>query len=121
MGWNLDADKPIYLQLMEYIQQDILSGRYKSGDKFPSVRELAIEAGVNPNTMQKALAELEREGIVYTMRTSGRFVTEDQDMLKKLKKERAGSYIQELIDNLMKMGLDKKEILAFVEAMIEGD
>lgn len=121
MGWNLNAEKPIYLQLMEHVQQDILSGKYKSGDKLPSVRELALEASVNPNTMQKALTELERAGIVYTMRTSGRFVTEDQDMLKKLKKEQANCYIRELIDNLRKMGLDKKEILAFVEAMIEED
>lgn len=121
MGWNLSADKPIYLQLMEHVQQDILSCMYKSGDKLPSVRDLALEAGVNPNTMQKALTELEREGIVYSQRTAGRFVTEDQEMLKKLKKERASSYIKELINNLLAMGLEKKEILAFVEAMIEED
>ena len=64
MPWNLDSDRPIYLQLMERIQHDIISGTYKPGDKLPSVRELAMEASVNPNTMQKALSELERIGLV---------------------------------------------------------
>ena len=76
MPWDLDNDRPIYLQLMERIQQDIVSGVYHSGDKLPSVRDLALEAAVNPNTMQKALSELERNGLVYSRRTSGRFITE---------------------------------------------
>ena len=73
MPWELDNDRPIYLQLMERIQQDIVSGIYKPGDRLPSVRDLAVEAAVNPNTMQKALSELERSGLVYSQRTSGRF------------------------------------------------
>ena len=77
MAWNLDADKPIYAQLVEIIQMQIISGQYRAGDRLPSVRELAAEASVNPNTMQKALAELERNGLIYTQRTSGRMVTED--------------------------------------------
>ena len=80
MPWNLDSDRPIYLQLMERIQHDIISGTYKPGDKLPSVRELAMEASVNPNTMQKALSELERIGLVHSRRTSGRFITEDESM-----------------------------------------
>ena len=64
MPWELDNDRPIYLQLMERIQQDIISGIYKPGDRLPSVRDLAVEAAVNPNTMQKALSELERSGLV---------------------------------------------------------
>ena len=76
MPWDLDDDRPIYLQLMERIQQDIISGIYKPGDKIPSVRDLALDAAVNPNTMQKALSELERSGLVYSQRTSGRFITE---------------------------------------------
>ena len=73
MPWELDNDRPIYLQLMERIQQDIVSGIYKPGDRLPSVRDLAVEAAVNPNTMQKALSELERSGLVYSQRTSGRY------------------------------------------------
>jgi len=66
---------------MERIQHDIISGTYKPGDKLPSVRELAMEASVNPNTMQKALSELERIGLVHSRRTSGRFITEDETMI----------------------------------------
>ena len=79
MPWNLDNDRPIYMQLMERIQQDIISGAYQPGDKLPSVRDLAVEAAVNPNTMQKALSELERCGLVYSQRTSGRFITDPGD------------------------------------------
>ena len=72
MPWNLDSDRPIFLQIIEKIRLDIVSGYYQPGDKLPSVRELAAEASVNPNTMQKALSELERTGLVYSQRTSGR-------------------------------------------------
>lgn len=85
MPWELDNDRPIYLQLMERIQQDIVSGIYKPGDRLPSVRDLAVEAAVNPNTMQKALSELERSGLVYSQRTSGRFITEDTQLLDEMK------------------------------------
>ena len=77
MPWNLDSSRPIYTQLVERIQLDILAGKYQPGARLPSVRDLASEAGVNPNTMQKALAELERENLVHSARTSGRFITED--------------------------------------------
>ena len=86
MSWTLDNDRPIYLQLMERIQRDIIAGVYQPGDKLPSVRDLALEAAVNPNTMQKALSELERSGLVYSQRTSGRFITEDTEMLTQMKR-----------------------------------
>ena len=85
MAWNLDSDRPIYAQLLERIQLQIVSGTYGPGDKLPSVRELAAEASVNPNTMQKAFAELERSGLIVTKRTSGRFVTEDKDMITQIR------------------------------------
>ena len=81
MPWNLNSDRPIFIQIIEKIQMDIISGAYRPGDKLPSVRELAQEASVNPNTMQKALSELERTGLVYSQRTSGRFITEDTIMI----------------------------------------
>ena len=84
MPWNLDSSRPIYLQIIERVQMDIITGRYQPGDKLPSVRDLAQEAAVNPNTMQKALSELERSGLIYSQRTSGRFVTEDQNMIEKI-------------------------------------
>ena len=121
MTWNLDNNLPIYLQLMERISRDIISGRYGPGDKLPSVRELAVEASVNPNTMQKALAELERKGLVYSQRTSGRFITEDREMLKELKKEQAGRYLVEFFENMRNLGLKDEEIRILFEDALKGE
>ena len=115
MPWNLDSDRPIYLQLMERIQHDIISGTYKSGDKLPSVRELAMEASVNPNTMQKALSELERIGLVHSRRTSGRFITEDETMIKQLKTETATEHIREFLKLMEHLGFTRLEILELVQ------
>ena len=115
MPWNLDSDRPIYLQLMERIQHDIISGTYKPGDKLPSVRELAVEASVNPNTMQKALSELERIGLVHSRRTSGRFITEDETMIKQLKTETATEHIREFLKSMEYLGFTRPEILELVQ------
>lgn len=115
MTWNLDSDRPIYLQLMERIQHDIISGTYKPGDKLPSVRELAMEASVNPNTMQKALSELERIGLVHSRRTSGRFITEDETMIKQLKTETATEHIREFLKLMEHLGFTRLEILELVQ------
>ena len=115
MPWNLDSDRPIYLQLMERIQHDIISGTYKPGDKLPSVRELAMEASVNPNTMQKALSELERIGLVHSRRTSGRFITEDETMIKQLKTEIATEHIREFLKSMEHLGFTRPEILELVQ------
>lgn len=115
MPWNLDSDRPIYLQLMERIQHDIISGTYKPGGKLPSVRELAMEASVNPNTMQKALSELERIGLVHSRRTSGRFITEDETMIKQLKTETATEHIREFLKSMEPLGFTRPEILELVQ------
>lgn len=115
MPWQLDNDRPIYLQLMERIQRDIVSGVYHAGDKLPSVRDLALEAAVNPNTMQKALSELERSGLVYSQRTSGRFITEDIGMLEKMKSDLAGEHIREFLEKMKHLGFPKEEILTLIE------
>lgn len=81
MKWQISNDAPVYAQLIEQIQVGIASGVFAPGERLPSVRDLATEAGVNPNTMQRALAELERQGLVYSQRTAGRFVTEDHKMV----------------------------------------
>lgn len=121
MPWNLDENRPIYLQLMEKIQHDIISGTYTPGDRLPSVRELALDAAVNPNTMQKALTELERSGLVYSQRTSGRFITEDREMLKQLKKDLVAEHIHEFFEKMKQLGFPYEETLALVkEAVKEG-
>lgn len=104
MAWNLDSDRPIFLQIVERIQMDIISGRYAPGDKLPSVRDLASEAAVNPNTMQKAFTELERTGLVYSVRTSGRYITEDTTMIEELKASLAKEKINEFLEQMQKLG-----------------
>lgn len=121
MSWTLDNDRPIYLQLMERIQRDIIAGVYQPGDKLPSVRDLALEAAVNPNTMQKALSELERSGLVYSQRTSGRFITEDAEMLTQMKKELATEHIQEFFQKMEQLGFSRAELLTLVTKAAEGE
>lgn len=121
MPWELVNDRPIYLQLMERIKTDIISGRYAPGDKLPSVRELAVEASVNPNTMQKALSELERDGLVFAKRTSGRFITEDKEMLRKMKKELAKENIKNFLDAMHQLGFKKDEALELLQEILKGE
>ena len=121
MSWTLDNDRPIYLQLMERIQRDIIAGVYQPGDKLPSVRDLALEAAVNPNTMQKALSELERSGLVYSQRTSGRFITEDTEMLTQMKKELATEHIQEFFQKMEQLGFSRAELLTLGTKAAEGE
>lgn len=116
MAWNLDSDRPIYTQIVEKIQMQIVSGFYHPGDKLPSVRELAAEASVNPNTMQKAFAELERNGLIITQRTSGRTVTEDIEMIKGIQLELAKESIREFFKKMEELGYDKAEIIALIES-----
>ena len=120
MPWELDNDRPIYLQLMESIQRDIIAGVYQPGDKLPSVRDLAVEAAVNPNTMQKALSELERNGLVHSYRTSGRFITEDKTMLRKMKEQQASRQIKEFIEKMRQLGYQDPEILSLIKETING-
>ena len=117
MAWTLNADRPIYAQLVERIQRDIVSGVYKAGDKIPPVRELATEAAVNPNTMQKALAELERIGLLYTQRTSGRFVTEDEEMINKIKNKMASEQIKVFLENMKQLGYDTEETISIIKEL----
>ena len=119
MAWNLSADKPIYSQLVEIIQIQIISGRYKAGDRLPSVRELAAEASVNPNTMQKALAELERNALVVTQRTSGRIVTEDTELIHRTQKHLAEEHIQNFFRTMNGLGYSAEEILSLVKEAAE--
>lgn len=121
MAWELNSDRPIYTQILEKIQMRIISGIYQPGEKLPSVRELAAEASVNPNTMQKAFTELERSGLIQTQRNSGRTVTEDTSMIKQVQTQVALSQVQSFFSTMMELGFNKEEILAFVKkAMEEG-
>lgn len=115
MAWNLDSDRPIYAQIVEKVQMQIVSGFYKPGDKLPSVRDLAAEANVNPNTMQKAFTELERSGLIATQRTSGRLVTEDINMIKDIQKELAAEQIKYFFTKMKELGFEKEETAALID------
>lgn len=117
MAWELNNDRPIYSQIVEKLQLRIVSGFYPVGSKLPSVRELAAEAGVNPNTMQKAFTELERSGLLITMRTSGRMVTEDEEMIHEVKEIIAKQEIEQFFNKMREIGFSREQIIALAESM----
>lgn len=115
MAWTLNSDRPIYAQLVEKLKMQIVSGFYHPGDRLPSVRELAQEASVNPNTMQKAFSELEKSRLIITQRTSGRMVTEDLNMIKGIQLELAKENIKIFLQNMKQLGYTEKEIVELIE------
>ena len=119
MEWKYENDRPIYTQLVEQISGAILTKEYPTGSKLPGVRELALDAGVNPNTMQKALTELENLGLVYSKRTSGRFVTEDTAKINQLREQLAIDQAKRFLHNMHAIGCDKNEIDTFVKRVQE--
>lgn len=121
MAWTLDSDRPIYAQLVERIKTDIVSGIYAPGARLPSVRELAAAAAVNPNTMQKAFTELERTGLIITMRTSGRLVTEDTTMINETRKELAAQQVSQFLTQMYQLGFQKDEILELLSSQKGGN
>lgn len=121
MAWKLNSDRPIYAQIIEELQLRIVSGEYRPGQRIPSVRELAAQAEVNPNTMQKALAEMEQKGLLYSQRTSGRFVTEDQNMIEQMKQNLAKDQIIAFVENMRQLGFDNDDILAQVQNIVKEE
>lgn len=121
MSWYFESDRPIYLQLIEQIELMIFSGKYPPGSKLPSVRDIAKEAAVNPNTMQRALTKLEEDGLIITHRTSGRFITEDEKMINKARNRLAQEQTVEFIANLQKLGFNKTEAFTLITQMLERE
>lgn len=115
MIWKLDSDRPIYTQLLEQLQKYIVSGKYGPGSKLPSVRELAADAGVNPNTMQRAFTELERDGLIITQRTTGRFVTEDTDRIAAIRSNLAQNLLADFFAGMEELGYSSPEISNFLK------
>lgn len=109
MLWEFSDDRPIYAQLVEQIQLRIVAGVYPAGTKLPSVRDLANEASVNPNTMQKALSELERNGLVHSQRTTGRFITDNQELITKTKSQLAEEKVKSFFDDMAQLGYSIQE------------
>jgi Predicted transcriptional regulators len=121
MSWELKSDRPIYTQIVEQMGRRIVSGIYKPGDKLSSVRDLATDAEVNPNTMQKALAELERIGLVYTNRTSGKYITEDVNMITEMRTTLAKEQLYEFLERMKQLGFDQQETISFLIKVAEEE
>ncbi|TQB91614.1 GntR family transcriptional regulator [Streptococcus agalactiae] len=119
MAWEFNEKSPIYSQIAEHIKMQIVSQEIKSGDQLPTVRELAQEAGVNPNTMQRAFTELEREGMVFSQRTSGRFVTEDNLLIGKIHQQVAKAELATFVNNMKKIGYKLDEITVALDHFIK--
>ena len=115
MEWKFRSDLPIYSQLVEQIKLGIVSGKLLPGERLMSVRDMATEAGVNPNTMQRALQELERDGMVYSQRTAGRFVTENMQVIEREKKKFAEEQIRSFLEAMKKLGYQWEEILSLLK------
>lgn len=115
MQWQFSNDAPIYTQLIQQVKVGIVTGAFPPGERLPSVRDLATEAGVNPNTMQRALAELERDGLVYSQRTAGRFVTEDNTMINQAKRSLAQRHVKTFLEAMLRLGFQKDEIISLIE------
>ena len=118
MPWEISSERSVYLQLVDIIKQKIMSGEYQPGQRMASVRELAADAAVNPNTMQRALAELERQGLLYTQRTSGRFVSEDGGLIDGLRLSGAEQKANEFYLEMIQMGLSAEEVRRLVNQAI---
>lgn len=120
MGWEFENDRPIYTQLLERIQMMIVSGKYNPGDRLPSVRDLAAEAAVNPNTMQRALMELERIGLVYSQRTTGRMITDDKQLIDKIKEKMAVERIETFVKTMEELGYTDADMIKLLTQFCEN-
>ena len=110
MNWNITAGRPVYVQLIEQLELALVAGEFPPGSRIPPVRELAADAGVNPNTMQRSLSELEREGFVYSERTAGRFITNDEQLIQSLRREMIVQIVQKFWDQMEQLGCTQEEI-----------
>lgn len=115
MEWKLNGDRPIYLQLCEQITLRLVSGAWPPGGRLPSVRELALDAGVNPNTMQRALAQLENEGLVVTNRTAGRTVTDNAAVLDQVRQTLANEKMEEYLTGMATLGYTAEQAIALLQ------
>lgn len=115
MAWSFDKRTPVYLQIAERIRSGIISGEYPSDSQIPSVRQLALEAAVNPNTVQHALSQLESEGVLYAVGTAGRFVTDDPRLLESIRREALHKLVQDFLQQARRLSITKQELITMLE------
>ncbi len=115
MEWRLDGSGPIWEQIAVELKTRVAAGELRPGERLSGVRELALEAGVNPNTMQRALSELERQGLLYSQRTAGRFVTEDREIIGEARRELAEERVQRFLGSMDGLGYTLEEIIGLLK------
>lgn len=115
MAWKFTSDRPVYLQIAERITKSVLSGNYKPGEQLPSVRQLALEAAVNPNTVQRAFSELENSGIIISRNTIGRFVTDDKDIIENCRNDLAKKLVKEFMQNMNNLSITTEQAIKIIE------
>lgn len=115
MEWNLDDSRPIWPQLKEQLLREIIAGRYPMGGSFPTVRDLAEDAGVNRNTMQRAMAELESDGFLITNRTAGRVVTSDEKLVEAMKRKLAEQNVEKFIGEMASIGYSAEDVIEMIQ------
>lgn len=115
MAWSFDKHTPVYMQIADRIRSSIISGEYPPDSQIPSVRQLALLAAVNPNTVQHALTDLETEGIIYSKGTAGRFVTNDPALLDNARKQAARKLVKDFISHAEQMSLTKEELIIMMK------
>ena len=121
MSWEFQDHLPIYAQLMDTLKRRIVTGRYLPGEKLPSVRELAAEAGINPNTVQRAFSELEREGLIYTQRATGKYVTENTDDIKSARRSLARTQVADFLRAMQSLGFSVGDVIVLLQSFNESE
>lgn len=119
MAWSFTSGRPVYLQIAERIIKSILSGEYQTGEQISSVRQLALEAAVNPNTVQHAFAELENEGLIIAKGTLGRFVTEDTQIIENCRQKMAQKLVQTFVENIEQLSVTKEQAITMIEEVMK--
>lgn len=115
MEYVFNNNTPIYSQISQILKIKIISGEYPPGERLPSVRDLALALKANPNTVQRALGELETDGLIYTERTNGKFVTEDDGLISKYKAEYANSLTRKYFESMQKIGFGKADVINYLK------
>ena len=121
MSWEFQDHLPIYAQLMDTLKRRIVTGRYLPGEKLPSVRELAAEAGINPNTVQRAFSELEHEGLIYTQRATGKYVTENEADIKSAREALARTQVADFLRAMQSLGFSVGDVIVLLQSFKESE
>lgn len=119
MAWKFSSDKPVYLQISDKIVKKVLSGEYPVGEQIPTVRQIALEAAVNPNTVQHAFSELENEGLIISKGTMGRFVTEDTEIISVCKHRMAEQLVNDFVKSMGQLSVTKEQAIKMIEEAME--